>query len=151
MQTQPDLKRAAVVITGCAIMLLSSISVVHGQEAAAEKNEEAVIATVAYTSESLRDPFEGYIVKESAPLSVTQLQAEDNFTPPPITISGITWGSSFPQAIVNNKVVKAGDFVGEAQVVIISKEGVVFSYKKQHFSVPAPGAGSVQKTDKKLP
>jgi len=69
---------------------------------------------------------------------------EENFVPPPLTISGITWGSSFPQAIINGKVVRPGDVIDDVQVISISKEGLVLSYKNQKFSLSAPGMNSVQ-------
>jgi hypothetical protein len=122
----------------CAIMLLIGNAAVYGQAA----GDDGFLKTVSYTSESLRDPFEGYIHKEVAPMPASQLIEEENFVMPVLLISGITWGSSFPQAIINGKIVQVGDQIGEVQVAGISKEGVVFAYKRQKFSLPAPGANS---------
>jgi len=87
---------------------------------------------------------EGYIQEEKTPLPAEKLMEEENFVPPPLTISGITWGSSFPQAIINGKVVRPGDVIDDVQVISISKEGLVLSYKNQKFSLSAPGMNSVQ-------
>lgn len=95
-------------------------------------------ATAQYTSEHLRDPFEAYISRDVVPMSAESLAQEENFTPPPLAITGVTWGSSFPQAIINNQVVKAGDMVGDVEVVAISKQGIIFQYNKQKFTMPLP-------------
>jgi len=137
-------------IVVCAIMVLTGSTFVYGQDSSVS-GDEFPVKTVTYTSESLRDPFEGYIRKEVVPLSAEQLAKEENFVQPALLISGITWGSSFPQAIVNGKVVKAGDMVGEVQVVSISKQGLVFSYKNQQFSLSAPGASSGAISGSKTP
>ena len=142
--------KAVLMAIACASMVLAGFVASYGQDSS-EVGEESFVKPVAYTSESLRDPFEGYIIKQTAPLSASQLAQEENFIPPPLAISGVTWGSSFPQAIVNGKVVKAGDLVGEAQVVSISKEGLVFLYRNQQFSLPAPGANSGAQSGSKTP
>jgi hypothetical protein len=51
----------------------------------------------------------------------------------------LIWGSSLPQAIVNNKVVKVGDKIEGAEVVSIDKQGVtvLFANKEHKLSSPA--------------
>lgn len=134
----------------CAAMLCACPAAAFSLEPAAETQEDLVQAVV-YTSEGLRDPFEGYIKKEQIVLPVDQLVEEENFVPPPVMVSGITWGSSFPQAIINGKVVRAGDMVGEVQVVSISKEGLVLSYNNQRFSLPAPGLNKATQSGQQAP
>ncbi len=134
----------------CAAMLCACPAAAFSQEPAAETQED-IVKAVVYTSEGLRDPFEGYIKKEQIPLPMHQLAEEENFVPPPVMVSGITWGSSFPQAIINGKVVRAGDMVGEVQVVSISKEGLVLSYNNQRFSLPAPGLDKATQSGQQAP
>ncbi|MFA5075580.1 MAG: hypothetical protein WC436_05780, partial [Candidatus Babeliales bacterium] len=62
----------------CAIMVLAGVAAAYAQNPSAA-GEELLVKTVAYTSEGLRDPFEGYIRKEVVPLSAAQLAQEENF------------------------------------------------------------------------
>lgn len=132
-------KRAGFAFVACGTIVCSIASPALCQEETVPAAQSEYVKTVPYTSENFRDPFEAYIKKEEVALPVTQLIAEENFVPPPVAVSGITWGSSFPQAIVNGKVVRAGDVIDDVQVISISKEGLVLSYKNQRFSLPAPG------------
>ena len=134
----------AVIITGltAALVIIPRLPVyAQAAEPSGEASaaEAAADTAIAYTSENLRDPFEAYVSPESAPMSADTLAQEENFTPPPLKISGVTWGSGYAQAIINNKVVKAGDMVDDVEIVSIAKEGLVFLYKKQKFTMPAPG------------
>jgi hypothetical protein len=147
MNMLPEKTRSAALIW--AVIVLAGFTAANGQDA--EPVVESLSRAVPYTSESLRDPFEGYIQKKVEAIPASRLAEEENFVPPPLAISGITWGSSFPQAIVNGKVVKAGDMVGDVGVVSISKEGLVFLYNNQQFSMPAPGVSGAQKSGQDTP
>jgi hypothetical protein len=132
------------VIAGIIILIAASLTgmslavdPVWGQDGG-QKSPDSLVTPVTYTSENLRDPFEGYIVEEAVPVPVGSLEDEET-VPPVLKISGISWGSSFPQAIVNDKVVRAGDRVDDVEIVSIKKEGLVFLYNKRQFVIPAPG------------
>jgi len=84
---------------------------------------------IEYKSEDLRDPFqEEKIEIEEQP----QVQIETE----PLTgfqVQGIVWGGGFPQAIINNKVVRVGDTIEEVRITDINKSGVtVFSGNRQY-------------------
>lgn len=143
-------KSTVFTVTACGALVLSFV-LCAGSPGSAGADNEGYAKSVAYTSESLRDPFEGYIQKEQVPIPVSRLMEEENFVPPPVEVAGITWGSSFPQAIINGKVAKEGDMVGEVKVISISKEGLVLSYNNQHFSLPAPGRSKAQGSGQNTP
>lgn len=144
MNTKKYNKSAQVILAAGVMIVLAGACVTHGQDRD-EKSDDVLVTPVAYTSEGLRDPFEGYVIQE-VKLDYVAPPEEGDVVLPALKISGITWGSSFPQAIINDKVVRAGDTVDQVQVVSIAKEGLVFLYKNKQFILPAPGAGSVQKS-----
>jgi hypothetical protein len=146
MNTKTNNMSAQVILAASALIVLAGVCATHGQ-GIVEKNDDVLVTPVAYTSENLRDPFEGYVIEE--PLQADEALPEEDVVLPALTIAGITWGSSFPQAIINDKVVKAGDMVGDVQVISIAKEGLIFLYRKKQFILPAPGAGGAQKSDQK--
>jgi len=139
--------RAQLIFTAGVIIVLAGVCVTHGQDSE-ETSDDVIVTPVAYTSNDLRDPFEGYVIEAAQPVSDVPPE-EGDVVLPALTIAGITWGSSYPQAIINDKVVKPGDMVGDVLVESISKDGLVFLYKKKQFSLPAPGANSVQKSGEK--
>lgn len=94
-----------------------------------------------YTSVQLRDPFEAYVTKEEAPVSPAQLQ-EEIVSLPELNIQGITWGGRFPQAIVNNRVLRQGDEIDGAQIVQIKSNAIIFRFKNREFTLASPAAGT---------
>lgn len=53
---------------------------------------------------------------------------------PQLSINGIVWQTSMPQAIVNNQVVKIGDEISQdIRIIGISKEGVTVEYEGKTF------------------
>ena len=91
---------------------------------------------VDYTAENLRDPFQGVSVSKGAVAGPTGTVAL-----PKLEIQGLVWGGKFPQAIINNKVVKAGDMIEGVRIVDISKDGssitVFFEGKQVDLNAPA--------------
>jgi hypothetical protein len=126
-------------------VVLAGVCATHAQDLQ-EKSEDLIVIPVVYTSNDLRDPFEGYVIEAASPVSDLPPD-EGDVVLPALTIAGIIWGSSFPQAIINDKVVKAGDMVGDVLVDSISKDGLVLLYKKKQFILPAPGASGVNKSN----
>ncbi len=91
---------------------------------------------IEYKSEDLRDPFqeEKIEIKE-------QPQEEIETKPlPSVQIQGIVWGGGFPQAIINNKVVRVGDTIEGVRITDINKNGVTvfFENRKHTLSVSSP-------------
>ena len=103
--------------------------------------EVIVRPNVEYKAEGLRDPFQGPIRKETGeePGKITE-------TPPPsLTVQGIIWGGRFPQAIINNKVVKVGDTIEGVRITDINKDGITIFYEDRQYNLSSPAAGAVPK------
>jgi type II secretory pathway component PulC len=114
------------------------------EEQPAEKNLKP---TIEYTAGTLKDPFQKpTIKKEAKPEAPVVAQAETSL--PSLTVEGIMWGGTIPQAIINGKVVKIDDEIGGARVVYIDKEGVILSSAGRQFTVSSPSAGLIVSTNK---
>jgi hypothetical protein len=69
-------------------------------------------------------------------------QDKDEKIAPDLVVQGLIWGSSLPQAIINNKVVKVGDVIQGADIIDISKEGVLVLFAGTEYKLstkPAMG------------
>jgi len=91
---------------------------------------------VEYTAEAARDPFQSVAVQAAGPTVTTAGEIKA----PPLKVQGLIWGGKFPQAIINNKVVKTGDTVENSQVLSIEKDGVTILFENNQFKLPAPKA-----------
>ena len=95
---------------------------------------------VEYKSEELKDPFEPpEVEKKPEAEPEKQIMPEVKLiTPPPVLkIEGLVWGGRFPQAIINQKVVKIGDIIEGAQIVDINREGVTFIFNNSQYNLPS--------------
>lgn len=119
------------------------------QQKAAPAPAEPVIKTenVEYTAEDLEDPFkeEEEVVQpqpvEEAPVEKKPL--------PEMKIQGIIWGGIFPQAIINNTVVKKGDKIDDVRIVDITKDGLVLFFQDEEYTLPAPATKELKILRKK--
>ncbi|MBI3332773.1 MAG: hypothetical protein HYZ93_01630 [Candidatus Omnitrophica bacterium] len=59
-------------------------------------------------------------------------------TPPPLELQGILWGTPRPQAIINRRIVSAGDVIGDATVLAVRPEGVKVSLNGREFELKLP-------------
>lgn len=106
---------------------------------------------VEYTADGLRDPFEGYLSEQEEASQVPPPPEEQEVPAlPPLTIQGIIWGGRFPLGIINNKVVKIGDTIEGAQIIDISKDGVIVSFADRQYNLSSPAAVNLENLDKKL-
>jgi len=48
-----------------------------------------------------------------------------------MTINGLIWNSDRPQAIIDDKIVDVGDYLGEVKIIDIHKEGVDVKFSGQ--------------------
>lgn len=55
---------------------------------------------------------------------------------PELNIGGLIWSTGMPQAIVNGKVIKAGDTIAGVKVVKIEKEGLTVIHQGETVFVP---------------
>jgi len=111
-------------------------------EKEAEKVESAqeILARpkVEYNAETYEDPFEGPVIEQDAGAVVSGAQKKPL---PALTVQGVVWGGIFPQAIINNKVVKVGDIIEGVRILAIDKEGITIFFEGDQFKLPSPAAG----------
>ncbi len=107
--------------------------------------EPIVRPKVEYNAEGLRDPFQTPFIEEEAAALREPVVSEGSMTGPvlpPLTVQGIIWGGKFPQAIINNKVVKAGDTtIDGVRVISIDKVGITLFFGGKEYNLPSPAAG----------
>ena len=107
-----------------------------------------------YKAEGLKDPFEGkeeqFIAQAKAREVVPVPEVPVQKRPlPALTVQGVVWGGRFPQAIVNDKIVKIGDIVEEARIIDINKSGITVSFDNQQYSLTSPAGINLQSSKQK--
>jgi len=94
---------------------------------------------VEYKADTLEDPFVEPFISSGAAVDTSFTGASlSNFT-----VQGLIWGGNFPQAIINNKVLKVGDTIEDARVISIDKTGVSLFYNERQYRL-STGSGSNQ-------
>ena len=110
-----------------------------------EKSKPEVIErpVVEYDVRTLRDPFESPFVRPPDSINPADPTAAKpvEYPPPALTVQGIIWGGAFPQAIINDKVVKVGDTIDEVKILSIDKYGISVYYKEKKYDFNSPAAG----------
>ncbi|MFH0801948.1 MAG: hypothetical protein V2A78_06115 [bacterium] len=98
----------------------------------------------------LKDPFESYLPSDEVPAlgqqpSLPQAEPEtpEEFDYTLLAVTGIVWGSAKPKAIINGDVVGKGDVVNGAEIIDISKEGILFKYNDKEYLMKRP-SGAVR-------
>ncbi|MFH2138293.1 MAG: general secretion pathway protein GspB [Candidatus Omnitrophota bacterium] len=110
-----------------------------------EKNDESVDGKgIKYTGmKDKRDPFAvpGTVEKMLLRSDEVSAQAEEQkeIKIPAIKVQGIIWSKSHPQAIVDNRVLKVGEFIKDFEIKEITRNGIILFYKGKTFSVPVMG------------
>lgn len=111
----------------------------------AKPEEKIVRPEVEYIAGGYRNPFKKLIEKTDIKSEVNQAAQkpkQEEMPPPPwFTVQGIVWGGDFPQAIIDNKVVKAGDSIEGYLIKDISKEGVTLLFKGFEYKLSSPATG----------
>jgi len=108
------------------------------QQPAAQPQEAFVRPAVEYKAEDLRDPF--LELGKEMP-SGEPAPTKEPVQLPPLKVQGLIWGGKFPQAIINDSVLKAGETIQGAHIINIDKNGVLIEYEGQEFNCSAPAAG----------
>ena len=101
---------------------------VQGQNKKTDQNQarEAIVRPkLEYTATGLRDPFQLAAFQTKSDKGKDTVKAVVTKSFPKLTLQGIIWGSSLPQAIINNKVIRVGDTLESVDIVDIGKEGVI--------------------------
>lgn len=98
--------------------------------------------TLHYEAGDLRDPFVAPVIKKEEGVTQTPEEVVKK-EPPPLNVQGIIWGGRLNQAIINNKVVKAGDTIEGAKILNISKDGVIILFEGMQYNLSSPAAGAI--------
>lgn len=100
---------------------------------------------IEYTSAGLKDPF------EEPEIEIEKTSDLDMQPLPNLTVQGLVWGSSIPQAIINNKVFRVGDNIEGAEVVEIGRDGVILARGSGKYKLSSPAAINSEKSQSTLP
>ena len=132
----------------CAIFLTEAFA--QGQPQGNTDAEESTFKPeISYTAEKFRDPF-------TNPVRAEILNSHEGSDPnvpeiplPPMQVQGIFWGGKFPQAIINDKIVKVGETIEGAQVVAIEKDLVTVFFGDKKFDLPSPASNNLAASSNK--
>jgi len=106
---------------------------------------------IEFTGKEAKEPFMDMIskIKETA-VAVTEVPTESKPVVeepppqrpalPPLVIQGIIWGSSVPCVIIDSRVLKEGDLLGEVKIAKIGREGLELLYQGWNYTLPSPAA-----------
>ena len=95
-----------------------------------------------YNAQGLRDPFLEPDIEEKVGEEGAEGPGSAPAALPSLKVYGVVWGGSFPQAIINSKVVRVGDNIEGARVIKIDKEGVVVFFEGKQYNLPSPAGGA---------
>jgi len=123
---KPNKRTVIILFIGIFIFLIRQAYAAEGSII----DESQGVNKIEYKSEDLRDPFE----KEQP-----KGQIETNLLPS-LQVQGIVWGGSFPQAIINNKVLRVGDTIEGVRITNITKDSVTvfFGNRQYNLSTSSP-------------
>ena len=115
----------------------------------AEKSEGPIminVPSISYDAEGSKNPFQGYIEEELV-INPNAKPGEEKVVLPNFEIKGVVWGSSTPQVIINNKVLKVGDEIEGAKISAITKDAIILIYRERKYSLITPSAATVESLD----
>ena len=102
---------------------------------------------IEYKSEDLKDPFQ----EEKIEIKEQPQEQIETKPLPALQIQGIVWGGSFPQAIINNKVMRVGDTIEGVRITDINKNGVNVFFENRQYNLSTSSPISSQVLNKKNP
>ena len=106
-------------------------------------------AGIEYNAENLSDPFFDYKAEKMENEARKPVELKPL---PPLNVLGMIWGGNFPQAIINNRIVKLGDTVEGVRIKEINKDGITVIYNEQVYKLDSPANinyGSIIKESQK--
>lgn len=104
-----------------------------------------------FDTKGLRDPFRDYF-EGGGPEEQngeTQGPVEFDVPLPSLTVQGVISGGRINQAIINNKVLKAGDTIEGAMITDIDKSGITVFFSNKSHKISSPAATTEQELIKK--
>ena len=97
---------------------------------------------IEYTASSLRDPFQDEIPRrEEKPVVKAENVLPKSESLVKMEVQGLIWGGNFPQAIINNRIYKVGDFIDRARISAINKNGVTLNLFGEKIELPVSKSG----------
>jgi hypothetical protein len=131
------------ILKHCSVLILSLVlPVICLAQSVPEAGQPAVDLPlrpkVDYSAQDLRDPFAGPGANSAA---LANAQSADKKPLPELSVQGVIWGGNFPQAIVNNKVLKEGDTIEGVKIKTITKECITVLFEGSETKISSPAAG----------
>lgn len=115
------------------------------KETSAPPVETIARPAVRYQAQELKDPF-----KEPQQQEKGTGGGGSAVTLPALKVQGIIWGTSIPQAIINNTVVRIGDVLpGGVRIVTITKDSVTVFFQSRNYTLSSPVAEQLESLQKK--
>ena len=136
-------------VLGMSVFFLTEALAQGQPQANADVEGGALKSGVSYTAENLRDPF---INPVQAEMSIQPGKVDPNVSQlplPAMQVQGIFWGGKFPQAIINDKIVKVGEKIEGAQVIAIEKDLVKVFFGAKQFVLPSPASNNLADSSNK--
>jgi len=109
----------------------------EGAADAVKKSDFVLKPEVSYKAADVKDPFKSWLPEPPIPVPSRE-ERDVEVKLPDFTIAGIFWGADFPQAIINDTIVKVGDTILEAKIIGIEPEGVTVNFNRRDFLLKAP-------------
>ena len=78
------------------------------------------------------------------PSSTILEEVEPTVNFPELSVQGMIWDSSMPQAIINNKIFKVGDIIEGAKIVTIDQSGVSLVFRRKPFKVKSTAVPKIK-------
>jgi hypothetical protein len=97
---------------------------------APKESDSPMPVDAAYSASGLRDPLKSLLPKPT-PAELAGEAAPPVKEPPPppaITIQGLVWGGSEPQAIIGGKLYRVNDTVDGAKILSIQRGGITIEH-----------------------
>lgn len=126
---------------------LTKESIPHPKQERNEGQEIIEKAKIIYKAENLRDPFQSYIENRTGPQIIEPMSLKQ-VPMPALEIQGLFWGGKFPQAIINNRIVREGDTIGEVKIISIKKDGVTVLFSNMEYKLSPPGVANLESSQK---
>jgi len=104
---------------------------------------------VSYTADNLRDPFANPALTETSPDGGESNVNVPEVHLPAMKIQGIFWGGKFPQAIINDKVIKVKDKIDGAEVTEITRNSVTLYFGNKQFVLSSPASDNLEASSNK--
>lgn len=95
--------------------------------------QDRVTDAVVYKGAGYESPFKTALPEKADNQEGENLPPKEEISLPALTVKGVIWGGRFPQAILNDTVVREGDRIEEAKVLEISKDEIKLEFKGKVF------------------